>query len=72
MSKENNYNECELLKNCNFLQKYNEINEVACNILISLYCKGAKQNDCKRKEYRIKTGTPPDSNMMPNGKSLKP
>jgi hypothetical protein len=25
------------------------------------------QNQCKRKEYKLKHGTPPPDNMMPNG-----
>ncbi len=67
---EKNDKECELLETCGFFKKYNEISEVACKMLISMYCRGSKQNECKRKEYRMSTGNPPAATMMPNGKSL--
>ena len=68
---ESDIKECELLKTCGFFEKYEKISKVACKGLIDLYCRGPKQNECKRKEYRLATGNPPDVSMMPNGKMLK-
>jgi hypothetical protein len=62
--------ECELLATCEFFQKYQTISETACKALISIYCKGPRKNECKRKEYRKEHGTPPKIDMMPNGKNL--
>ena len=63
--------ECELLSKCGFFNKYKETKSAACNGLIRLYCKGEKMNECKRKEYRLKNGTPPSDDMYPNGSMVR-
>ena len=62
--------ECELLKDCGFFRKYQATKDLACKGFIAMYCKGPKMNECKRKEYREKYGTPPPDDMMPNGKMV--
>ncbi len=59
--------ECENLKRCGFFKKYASINALACKGLINLYCRGEKQQQCKRNAFRRKTGKPPSDDMMPNG-----
>lgn len=58
---------CELLDNCGFFKKYQDLNTMACQGFINLYCLGPKMDECKRKEYREKNGAPPPDNMMPSG-----
>ncbi len=62
---------CELLETCGFFKKYQESWSVACKNLISRYCLGPKMAECKRKEYRLNHGVPPDPDMMPTGDMLK-
>lgn len=59
--------ECQYLPQCGFFNKYNSSNNLACQGFISQYCKGAKMDQCKRLEYRIKNGTPPSHDMLPSG-----
>ena len=63
-------NECKLLSTCGFFKKYKPTKDLACKGFILLYCKGAKMNECKRKEYREKHGVPPNDDMMPNGATI--
>lgn len=63
--------ECELLTKCGFFKKHMDSHEAACKGLISLYCKGPKQDQCKRKEYRSRHGVPPTDNMLPVGTVFK-
>ena len=58
---------CELLEKCGYFKKYKESKELVCHGFIQQYCKGPKQNECKRKEYRQKHGVPPSDDMMPSG-----
>ena len=62
--------ECELLSTCGFFSKYQATKNLACKGFIAQYCKGPKMNQCKRKEYRNKYGTPPSENMMPSGSMI--
>ena len=62
--------ECDLLSKCGFFKKYMDSREAACRGFISLYCRGSKMAECKRKEFRKAHGTPPPDNMLPNGQSL--
>jgi len=62
--------ECELLGTCGFFRKYQSSNELACQGFIQQYCKGPKQGQCKRKEYRLQHGTPPSDDMMPSGQMM--
>ena len=59
--------QCELLDKCGFFKKYQEVNDLACRGFIHRYCKGKEMNQCKRKEFRLKHGTPPSDDMMPSG-----
>jgi len=36
-----------------------------------MYCKTEKQNECKRKEYKMKNGAAPSDEMLPNGGFIK-
>ncbi len=62
---------CELLDKCGFFKKFSETYRPACRGLIAQYCQGAKQSECKRKEYRLKHGGPPPDNMLPAGHMFK-
>ncbi len=62
--------ECELLKKCGFFNNYEEGREMALRGYISLYCRGSKMNECKRKEFRKIHGSPPPDDMLPNGRTL--
>jgi hypothetical protein len=69
--RENMMAECELLVKCAFFKKFSESYEAACRGLVAQYCRGPKQNECKRKEYRLKNATPPPDNMLPAGHLFK-
>ena len=62
--------ECELLEACGFFQKYRNTLNLACRGFIKTYCQGPRMDECARKEYRIKHGTPPDDEMLPSGQML--
>ncbi|KIX13738.1 hypothetical protein [Dethiosulfatarculus sandiegensis] len=62
---------CDLLDKCGFFQKHAKSHQAACQGLVTLYCKGPKQNECKRKEYRKKHGQPPPDDMLPGGAMLR-
>jgi len=61
---------CVKYENCGFFKKYQKTSNYACKGFITMYCQGPKQDQCKRKEHSITTGTPPPDNMMPNGRLL--
>lgn len=63
--------ECELLSKCGFFRKFMNSHEAACRGLINQYCKGPKQDKCKRKEYRKMHGKPPADDMLPIGTTFK-
>jgi len=58
---------CELLAACGFFKKYQATKDLACRGFIRMYCTGPKQNECKRKQHRLKYGAPPSDDMMPSG-----
>ncbi len=62
--------ECELLASCGFFRKYKGSKDLLCKGIIQMYCTGSKMDECKRKEYRKKHGTPPSDDMMPSGQNL--
>ncbi|MEW6291585.1 MAG: hypothetical protein AB1545_17245 [Thermodesulfobacteriota bacterium] len=62
--------ECELISKCGFFRKYQLTKELACRGFILTFCKGSRMNQCKRKEYRQKHGSPPSDDMMPTGQML--
>ncbi len=64
-------NDCENLVTCGFFQKHFAAREAACKGLIDLYCKGPRQAECKRKEYKKLHGTSAPDDMLPVGAILK-
>jgi hypothetical protein len=62
--------DCELLNTCGFFKKHGATKELACRGFVQQYCKGPKQNACKRKEYRRQNGAPPSDDMMPSGQMI--
>ncbi|HEY0944682.1 MAG TPA: hypothetical protein VGD81_05420 [Opitutaceae bacterium] len=65
-------NECANLATCGFFQKYLATHQAACQGLITQYCKGPRQDACKRKDYKRKHGTPPPDDMLPVGVMFRP
>jgi len=61
---------CELLDKCGFFLKYRETLNLACRGFIQTFCEGERMDECKRKEYRLKHGTPPADDMMPSGQMV--
>jgi hypothetical protein len=59
--------ECELLDTCGFFIKYQNTLNLACKGFIKSYCKGDLMDECKRKEYRMEHGAPPEDDMLPTG-----
>ncbi|MEA2102535.1 MAG: hypothetical protein U9P80_08175, partial [Thermodesulfobacteriota bacterium] len=60
--------ECELLAKCGFFKKHKD--ETLNQIIVDQYCRGPKQGQCKRKEYRNEHGVPPSDDMDPAGKLI--
>lgn len=63
-------NECILLEKCGFFKKYQTTKDLACKGFIELYCRGPKQSECKRMEFRKQNGVPPVDDMMPTGQII--
>jgi hypothetical protein len=62
--------DCEMLGNCGFFKTYCK-SETVSNGFTALYCRNKdKSENCERKLYRKKNGTPPPDNMAPTGKML--
>lgn len=59
--------DCQNLEICGFFKKYSMTHERACSGFIHMYCRGARQNECKRKTYRQEHNAAPSDDMMPNG-----
>ena len=59
--------DCPNLAACPFLKKHGNTKDLMCKGFILLFCKGVKQNECKRKIYKQEHGAPPSEDMMPNG-----
>ncbi|MEL4105437.1 hypothetical protein AAFA46_01165 [Oscillospiraceae bacterium WX1] len=64
--------DCANLPNCGFIKKNMGTRNLAIQGYMSKYCQSDMQNQCKRKEYKMKTGTPPPDNMLPNGLMMEP
>jgi hypothetical protein len=62
--------DCENLAGCSFFQKYQGTKKLACQGLMTKYCKGSLQTDCKRKEFKRAKGMAPSADMMPNGEVM--
>lgn len=63
--------DCQNLEKCGFVKKYGESKGLAVKGFVSMYCKTEKQNECKRKEYKMKNGAAPSDEMLPNGGFIK-
>jgi hypothetical protein len=63
--------DCENISGCSFFLKYQNVKQLACQGLMSKYCKGEHQSECKRKEHKRTTGSAPDADMMPNGRRME-
>jgi hypothetical protein len=61
---------CELLETCGFFQKYQDTLDLACRGFLKTYCQGEKMDECARKKYRMKHGTPPADDMLPTGQTM--
>lgn len=62
---------CELLSKCGFFLNFKGNSEVVKNGWINTYCKDQQRsNNCKRKQHRKNTGSPPADNMTPTGRML--
>lgn len=63
--------ECPNLEKCGFVKKYCDSKGLAVKGFIAMYCRGAKQEECKRKAYKALHGVAPSDDMMPNGAMMK-
>lgn len=61
---------CDLLDICGFFLKYSSRQSAACDAFVQEYCRGEKQDRCKRKVYRKAQGKVPPDNMLPVGGML--
>ncbi|MCX8130582.1 MAG: hypothetical protein N3I35_10850 [Clostridia bacterium] len=62
---------CPNLEDCGFIKKFYGARTAAVKGYMKIYCKGEWQNRCKRKEHKLKTGSMPSDEMLPNGRYLK-
>lgn len=62
--------DCPNLSNCGFMKKYCDAKSLVCQGFITMYCKGEKQAQCQRKQYKLTHGAPPPDNMMPSGQMI--
>lgn len=63
--------ECEMLNNCGFFKKYRQTKDLACKGFMRMYCRGDKQEECKRKQYKKQHGHPPSDDMLPSGHMIR-
>lgn len=63
--------DCPNLPNCGFIQKYSDSQTLAVKETIALYCRGSKQDDCKRKQFKASTGQKPSDDMLPDGGTMQ-
>ncbi|HPR32323.1 MAG TPA: hypothetical protein PLK12_09515 [Prolixibacteraceae bacterium] len=63
--------ECIHLPNCGFFKKYQSEKDLACKGFINQYCRGPKQNECKRLQFKKINGYPPSDDMMPTGQMMR-
>lgn len=62
--------DCENLSACGFFKKHLETKGLACQGFIRQYCKGDKQDDCKRKTYKKEHGSLAPDDMLPSGQMM--
>lgn len=63
--------DCELLNDCALFKKFEKSRVVTCRELIAEYCRGMRQNKCKRREYLLNHKTLPPENMLPGGSLIR-
>jgi hypothetical protein len=61
------FESCRMLQSCGFFKKHSEMKTLACKGFIQKYCMGPQKSECKRMEFRKRSGTPPSDDMLPNG-----
>ena len=62
--------DCELLPRCGFFLKYQDTLDLACRGFVRTFCKGPKQLECSRRQYRNQHGCAPDDDMLPTGQTM--
>ena len=63
--------ECIHLATCGFFKKYQAEKDLACKGFINQFCRGPKQNECKRLIYKRDHGHAPNDDMMPTGQMIR-
>lgn len=63
--------DCELISKCGFFNKFKGTSDDFLNTIMTAYCQGEKQDECKRKAYRNQHGKPPADEMLPTGEMLE-
>jgi hypothetical protein len=63
-------NDCENLSVCGFFKKHMDTKALACQGFIRQYCKGDKQNHCKRKIFKQEHGAAAPDDMLPSGQMM--
>lgn len=59
--------DCPNLQDCGFIKKYQSTDNLKVQETMALYCRGARQDACKRKLFKAKTGQKPADDMTPDG-----
>ena len=62
---------CQFLDKCAFFRKYKQHLGGAYHGFVSMYCRGPKLEECKRRQFRLEKGVPPSDEMLPNGKTFE-
>ncbi len=57
--------DCPNLEKCGFFKKYSATHHRACEGFIHMYCRGSKQDECKRKAYRQQHNPESPDEMTP-------
>ena len=63
--------ECEFLAGCGFFNEHAKRHPDLCRGLIDEYCRGDKQDLCKRKHHMLKYENDPPDNMLPGGSVIR-
>lgn len=62
---------CELFAECGFFKAYSEMHSELCDSMIAEYCRGIKQDHCKRKQLLLRHAESPPDNMLPSGSIIR-
>jgi hypothetical protein len=52
------------------MKKHCNSKHLACQGFVALFCRGDKQSQCVRKQFKQQHGYPPSDDMMPNGQMM--